>query len=137
MNHETIGLEFPGNEVDEGEGLAESGIETYRNAPYVGTARECGQNSADVRASSAAVRVSFDLIKIPPDDLPAIGQYQMAVELCLKKARRNKKEKEINFFSKAKSLLAADEIRILRISDYGTTGAKGPATEGKPWHSLV
>ena len=137
MNTEAIGLEFPGNEADEGEGLSESGIETYRNAPYVSTARECGQNSADVRASSEPVRVSFDLIEISLDDLPSAKQYRMAVELCLKKAKRNGKEKETTFFSRAKTILAAETIRVLRISDFGTTGAKGPATEGKPWHSLV
>ena len=37
------------NLADEDEGLSNASIETFRDAPFAGIARECGQNSLDAQ----------------------------------------------------------------------------------------
>src|SRR5690606_29721587 len=60
-----------------------------------------------------------------------------AVEACLDKAKSSRNDKEIDFFSRAREVLTADRLKILRISDSNTKGLIGPAAPGTPFHSLV
>lgn len=130
------GLVFRDNNAGEEEGLGHPGIETYKDTRYPSVARECGQNTADASVSAPAI-LRFDLISIPRDKYPSHAQHLAAVTACLKKARKNKNEKEVDFFERAKKVLEAPKIKILRIADYNTTGLTGPAQRGTPFHALL
>lgn len=72
---DTIGLQFLDNDAGEHEGLGDAGIETYRDSPYASSARECGQNSRDA-GTAYPVTLSFDLLKVPAADIPALEDYK-------------------------------------------------------------
>lgn len=131
-----ISLHFLSNEADEDEGLGHAGIETFKDAPYAGTARECGQNSADAKIAKP-VRIDFDLIQIDLHDFPALGSFSSAIDCCLSKSKSTLDEKGIDFFERAKKLLSDQKIQVLRISDFNTAGLRGPSAPGTPFHSLV
>lgn len=131
-------LEFLKNDGGESEGLSDAGIETFRENPFAAVAREIGQNSKDAVANQdKPVRITFDLLEIPASEFPSIEEYRKVVSLCHKKSCQNKKDKEIEFFKNARNVLSNKTIRILKISDYNTTGVKGPCTEGNPFHTLA
>ncbi len=133
-----IGLAFLPNPGGDAEGLSDAGVETFRDKPFAAVARETGQNSRDARAkASEPVRMTFDMVTIATDDFPDIESYRESVDLCLAKARRMKKEKDIGFFEQAKRALDSPEIRILRICDFNTKGVRGPCVEGQPFHTLA
>lgn len=129
-----LGFAFLPNPAEEDEGLGHAGIQTYRNDPYAGTARETGQNSRDV-PESLPVKIRYDLLAVDRGDIPAIDELQSIVELCL--AQSADKEKEKGFFSQALRVVKAESFKVLRIADSNTTGAAGPSVKGKPFHSLL
>ncbi len=135
-DHTTFGLQFLSNEANEDEGLGDAGIETYRDEPYAGTAREIGQNSRDA-FTALPVRISFDVIDVPFDQIPNIAKLKSTIDACLKKARNADDEKEIAFFEQANSVLATGPLKVLAISDSNTTGLTGPDVSGTAFHSLV
>lgn len=130
-------FEFPANDADESEGLGDAGIETFRDAPYASCAREAGQNSRDAKADSLAkpVRVTFDVLRVKPDDFPAHDRLASALRSCLEQARD---EKEKDFFTNALRVNSCATIPVLRIADYNTTGLTGPPDKtGTPFNSLL
>jgi len=130
---ETV-LEFLPNQAGESEGLGDAGIETFRDNPYASCARESGQNSADA-ATNRPVRMTFDVIDVPTNQFPGYSVLKDTVDKCLIAA---KQEKEIDFLSQAKELLSRPTIKVLRISDFNTTGLSGPSSvDGTPFHSLL
>lgn len=134
-------LRFIPNDADEGEGLSDAGIETYRDNPFPALARETAQNSRDahdmLRCPEDPVRVEIDRIEVPPTELPGIEDYSRIVRLCHETARTKGNKKEIDFFRQAEAVLSARRVPILRIADYNTFGLKGPCREGYPFHALV
>jgi hypothetical protein len=129
-------LLFLGNEAGEEEGLGHAGIETYKDAPYASVARECGQNSSDARAGTPVV-MRFDVLSISKEQYPLHKAQLAAIENCLRKAKSGKVAKDVDFFTRAKEVLSANEIVVLRISDENTKGLVGPAVPGTPFHSLT
>jgi hypothetical protein len=131
-----MSLHFLNNDADEDEGLADAGIETFRDAPFASVARECGQNSRDA-VEAMPVSLSFDLVKIDPRDFPDISAFRRALGSCARRAGDRSDVKEVQFFQQAAELADASHISALRISDESTTGLRGPCTPGNPFHSLV
>lgn len=129
-------LQFLPNDADEVEGLNDAGIETFRDNPYAGIARECGQNSNDA-ATSRPVAVSYDLISVPSAQIPGLGKLQQTVDACLRTARERGDEKTTDFFRQAKNVCKEKDIKCLRVSDQNTTGLIGPCRPGTPFHSLL
>jgi len=129
-------LSFLSDDADENDGLGDAGIETYKDAVYASIARESGQNSADACATKP-VRMSFDVIEIDCNELPALKKLSSTVEICLTQGIKEKDEKAIDFFKRAKDVLKADKIKVLRVADYNTKGLIGPSERGTPFHSLV
>lgn len=127
-------IEFLPNLAQEDEGLGHAGIQTYRNNPFAGVARETGQNSRDA-AKDLPVKITYDLLDVPIEDIPAFGSLSETINQCLKQSAG--KEKEVAFFQQAIRVISDSTIKVLRISDFNTVGAKGPATAGTPFHSLV
>ena len=133
-----IRLEFLPNVGGEAEGLSDGGIETFRENPFAAAARETGQNSRDARDDiNKPVKLTFDVVPLNSKDFPSIEQYREAAELCLNKSSAASKEKETGFFRNAFKALNAENIRILRISDFNTKGVRGPCKEGTPFHTLA
>jgi hypothetical protein len=136
-HNKSIALQFLSNESEEDEGLGHAGIETYRSKPYAGAARETGQNSRDA-AATTPVRLSFDVLEVPVSEVPALESLRVTVRRCLREANRDDREKERAFFTHATTLLEAGAIKVLRISDQNTKGARGPAAiKGTPFYSLT
>lgn len=131
-----IVLEFLPDAADEDEGLGDAGIETYKDAVYAGIAREAGQNSADARYNNP-VKMSFDVIKIKSKDFPEYDRFKDTIKVCLNEAIKEKNEKSIDFFKRAKEVLDGVDLDILRVSDFNTKGLVGPGIKGTPFHSLV
>ena len=129
-----IRLEFLPNEADEDEGVGHSGIETYTNDPYSAVARETGQNSRDA-AEELPVRIHYDVLEVARSEIPAIESLAESIALCFQQSVG--KKKETDFFSVAERTVKSSKIKILRISDFKTSGARGPAKKGNPFHSLV
>lgn len=129
-------LRFLSDDADENDGLGDAGIETYKDAIYASIARETGQNSADAWTAKP-VKMVFDVIEIDRNELPGLQKLSSTVEICLAQAVTEKDEKAIDFFKRAKDVLAADKIRVLRVADYNTKGLIGPSERGTPFHSLV
>lgn len=136
--NDDIGLAFLPNPGGDAEGLSDAGVETFRDKPFAAVARETGQNSRDARdKADEPVRMTFDTVEIASEEFPDIETYRSAAHLCLEKARKLKKEKDIGFFEQACRVLKAPKINALRISDHNTTGVRGPCVEGKPFHTLA
>lgn len=129
-------LQFLINAADEDEGISNAGIETFRDAPFAGIARECGQNSLDA-AESHPITLRFDLLNVPSETFPALEEYRATIEACVKRARDRENRNEYKFFTNARRILKQPTIRILRIADEGTTGLAGPCVQGTPFHALV
>jgi hypothetical protein len=134
LPHAGLHLEFLPNPAEEDEGLGHAGIETYRDEPYAGTARETGQNSRDAY-DNLPVRISFDVLDIPRGSIPAIDALQSIIETCLEQVAGQ--EKESAFFQQALKVVSGTVLKVLRIADFNTTGARGPSVKGTPFHSLL
>lgn len=135
--------EFPANDADEDEGLANAGIEFFRDAPYSGIARECGQNSLDAAQVDPAsgenvpVVLSFHRHEVPLSQIPGSSELTKAMHACFQRAQARKEDKELEFFDRALKLLKEQKIDVLQIADAGTRGLRGPSQQGKPFHALV
>lgn len=129
-------IEFEANESGTAVGLNDPGIETYLSEPCGSVARECGQNSLDA-AEGETVEVKFDSIEVPIQEIPCLDYFKDTIQSCLDKSKQKGIEKAVDFFENAKSLLNELKLWTLCISDFNTTGLKGPCEEGSPFHSLV
>lgn len=137
------GWQFPYNESREEEGLADAGIETFKDAPLSGIARENTQNSMDAAAirpeerGYKPVHVKFRLLQIDAADIPGLEQLRGSLEACLAKAKARKLKNDKTFFTNALVMANRKILPVLCIEDYETTGLKGPAEPGFPFHALV
>lgn len=132
----TAEFQFLPNDADELEGLGDAGIETFKDNPLAGLARECGQNSNDAAAGKPVI-LSFDVLDIARNDIPSVGQLQRAVETCLEETNQKKDEKVHDFFRVANQVLKKPTIKVIRVADKNTTGLIGPCKPGTPFHSLL
>jgi hypothetical protein len=139
----TLLWKFLRNEAGEDEGLADAGIETYRDAPFAGLARECGQNSIDAARHSGPdgnaerVIVRFWKETVPTETVPDIAGFRATIDACLSRARTRRDDKEIQFFERARRIVRAPDIDLLHVIDEGTTGLIGPCEPGTPYHALI
>jgi hypothetical protein len=133
------GLKFIGNPANEGEGISDAGIETYRKNPLHAVARETGQNSRDAadKNSNVPVVVEIQRVEINSAEIPNLAEYRKTVDACLREAEEEEDVKEISFFRQARELLSRPEIPVLKICDYNTTGLTGPCEKGNPFYALV
>lgn len=117
---------FPVNDGGEYHGIGDSGIDLFKGEPVKSLTREICQNSIDARANDTdPVRVEFQLTTVPLDRIPGherLKEYFMeAQQFCeqqdFAKAKR--------YFEKSIPILSRDEIPVLRISDFNTSGLPG------------
>src|SRR5699024_4809332 len=131
-----LGWQFPTNDSKEEEGLADAGIETFRSTPLTSIARESSQNSIDA-AEENKVKVIYRLKNIARKDIPNINELASSLNACLQKATSRSLSNEKIFFEKALETIKKETIPVLLVEDYGTTGLRGPAEPGNPFHALV
>lgn len=131
-----LGWQFPTNDSKEEEGLADAGIETFRSAPLTSIARESSQNSIDA-AEENKVKVIFRLKNIARKDIPNINELASSLNACLQKATSRSLSNDKIFFETALETIKKETIPVLLVEDYGTTGLRGPAEPGNPFHALV
>ena len=112
---------FPSNNNGKISGISEAGIETFRGKQLKSLAREICQNSLDAKeASKDKVIVEFELYEVSFKDDPRINGLKEYFKLAKEYWKEN--EKTIRFLEKAEKNFKKDKIRVLRISDYNTTG---------------
>lgn len=130
-------LTFLKNQAGEREGLADAGIETFRDAPYASCARESGQNARDAE-EALPVQMRFNVWHLDRGDFPAHADLVAALRACASNAESEGNEKEIEFFRNALEVAERDKIPVLEIADFNTRGLTGPPGEpGTPFHSLL
>jgi len=119
------------------QGLNDAGVENFQGAIDLYVSRECGQNTGDaVRGDMKTAKLEFDRLVMKAGDIPGFESLRTTLDSCLE--RWGTKEKEKEFFEKAVEIASQDDIPVLRISDYGTTGLTGDDTdETGRWFALV
>jgi hypothetical protein len=134
---EIMELRFPELNGGPVKGLNDAGVENFQGAIDHYLSRECGQNTADAPGDGVGtVRLEFSKLSMQPSDIPGFEQLRQTLDACLERWRDKKKEKE--FFDSAIAMANRDEIPVLRIADFGTTGLTGDDTdEGGRWVPLV
>ena len=132
-----MNLKYPELRGGTVQGLNDAGVENFQGAIDVYVSRECGQNTGDAPGTDVkTVRLEFERITMGPADIPAFFQLRETLSSCLD--RWKDKEKEREFFEQAVHLASKEEISVLRISDFGTTGLTGDdLDENGRWFALV
>jgi len=125
---------FPKGQFLTKSGLNDSGLETFLDNPLESLVRETIQNSLDAKSPYAKgpVRVKFEFFDRPIADMPGINSL---INDYIPKSKESWKRdsKEYEFLQTISNQLANESnIKILRISDYNTTGLN----EGN-WDALV
>ncbi|MHB8065879.1 MAG: hypothetical protein ACYDG2_25235 [Ruminiclostridium sp.] len=135
-----VGWNFPSNNHGQLMGISESGIETFRGAPYSFLAREICQNSLDAKRDvSKAVTVEFKKLYINNYNIPGYEQLKDALERCFIFWNERNNKKATDFFLKSCDVIHRENVCVLRISDFNTIGLRGSDKEYEitPWQSLV
>jgi len=128
-------LRFPPTGGGSDDGFSHPGIETFQGSLGHYIAREISQNTIDA-SSGGEVHLDFQLISIPTSSIPAADELRETYKRCADYFPKSIKARE--FSKNAQTLLAGDSIRVLRISDYGTTGLEGDDTDRESkWYALV
>lgn len=132
---------FVPNQNAADDGLNDAGIETFSADAQESNIREDIQNSIDqislfAKRNNLPVVVEFDDFTISSDEFPNSDQFKDILNKCLLSAGEDYNVKA--FFEQALSFMYKP-IRVLRISDFNTTGLKGAETgrKGDPWYSLI
>ncbi|MBZ9623244.1 hypothetical protein G9F71_010300 [Clostridium sp. FP2] len=134
-----IGWKFPLNNDGPITGISEAGVETFNGTPYKSLAREICQNSLDaVKDKTKPIRVEFSLLEHNSQKLDKREELSDAFKKCSEFWEQQKDKKTKNFFDKACRAIKKDAIRVLRISDFNTTGLDGADEQiNSNWCNLV
>lgn len=133
-----IGWSFPPNNHGQVVGLNDAGIETFKDDIFKSLAREVNQNSCDARDASGMgpVEVHFDCHEQPISIFPMSESFLATLDAC--KSYWSQDPRSSRFFQRATELLQSPTIRILRISDYNTTGLTGSKQDRHSnWLNLI
>ncbi|MDO4793675.1 MAG: hypothetical protein Q3993_05790 [Filifactor alocis] len=132
-----VGWKFPSNNNSEIIGIGEAGIETFKGSLFGSLAREICQNSLDARNDyEKPVRIDFILNCIDREYIPGIETLTDTMRSCKEFWKEN--SKTVKFFDKAQKVCQGSRIRVLRISDYNTTGLTGSdKLKSSAWQDLV
>lgn len=140
---EDINVVFPPLSGGEEAGFNDAGIEQFLRDQVQSLVREITQNSTDASITKdARVRVEFNLLEIPAENLPFIKGLHEHANACLEyvstEAKKGKEAKAIAFFKRAVKVTSQPKIRCLLIRDFNTTGLIGADDdESGKWHTLV
>jgi hypothetical protein len=114
-----IGWDFPSNNDGRIDGLNDSGIHHFTEAPIVSMTREVLQDSLDAKVKYPVI-VKFELYQLPIEKFPGIGEFIQIFEKA--KNTWSSHPETTNFFQKGIEVLQQSTIPVLAIRDYNTTG---------------
>ena len=131
---------FPKSMGGQGNGLTNTAISNFKSDDAV--PRETVQNVLDNKAVGdngepnvgVPAEVEFEVIDIPRESFPGIGQLTETFGFCKKMELDGVSDPEggvERFFNKAEEVLNGNSIRVLRIRDRKTTGLVGDDTDRK------
>lgn len=136
-------LKMPITESDSNTGINDGGIETYKNKPMLSLTKEELQNSTDGAQRPndipKKVIVEFNDFYLPTKDIPS---YDKLLEVYTREREYwddflENDKKAVKFFDNGIDILKGDKVRVLRISDFNTTGLLGVYGKSTPWKNLV
>jgi hypothetical protein len=135
---QSVGFRFPYDQSDQWDGFNDSGIEHFSGNPYVHLGREVVQNTIDARqeATSAPAHIIIQVIEASTSSIPDVEALRDTMAAC-RLAAQNESEKAQIFFDNAIELLTKSKMTVLKISDYNTTGVRGPCENGTPYYALL
>lgn len=120
------------------EGISDSGIETFRGNPIMALAREICQNSLDAGVADKTVKIEFSLDYIKRNEFPDADNFRIILQKCKNAWSKGNYIKTIDFIDEAIQIIDSNEIPVLRISDFNTTGLRGSnETSDTDWFNLV
>lgn len=135
----TIGWIFPKNNNGPITGIGEAGVETFKGSPFDSLAREICQNSLDAKLNNnEPVVVEFSEFKLSRNKLNSVDQLMDAFIRSIDFWKGLNDRKTVEFFKNAIQIIDKEEITVLRVSDFNTTGLTGSNQEyGTAWYNLV
>ncbi len=130
---------FPSNNNSGIEGLNDAGVETFSGKTYYSLGKEIIQNSLDASAfrGKKPVLVSFELIETDWTVLPGMEQFKDIINKCQEFWKPEQNQEPYKFFQNAEKLMNHKKVKILKVSDYNTTGLMDPGKERGIFNSLV
>lgn len=139
MNN-NIQWRFPSNNDGENRGFNDSGIEHFKDHIISSLAREICQNSLDaVNDEKKCVNVEFSLFEIPTEEIPGKDDLKDAFIRLQDYWQDMSDLKGKNICERAMYTLNQKTCKVLRISDFNTTGLTGIGGKDRlsAWYNLV
>ncbi len=131
--------DFPRAGTGNDSGVNDPAIQMFKRAGILDSlAREICQNSLDAKDKSlkddVPVKVKFEMINVSVKDYPMLSEYEEYVDNAIDYWRKktNCSEDIMSFLKSIKETLRKNEIPVLVISDYNTTGLRK-----EMWDTLV
>jgi hypothetical protein len=78
----------------------------------------------------------IQVIEVDTSSIPDLETLHSTLVAC-RLASENESEKAQIFFENAIELLSKTKVAVLKISDYNTTGVRGPCENGTPYYALL
>ncbi|MGN0950292.1 MAG: hypothetical protein ACI4OH_06060 [Mitsuokella sp.] len=128
---------FVNNNNGPEDGINDSAIETFSGNPFESLVRESIQNSLDQQCDeSQPVSMEFSTFQVSPTELPGVEEMKSILTRCVDYWQKDKSA--VDFFGQARDMLDQD-IQVMRISDFNTTGLVGAENgrKGTPWYNLI
>lgn len=124
---------FPSGKNLEMTSGSNAAIETFHDNPIYSLAREICQNSLDAKRDDVKgpVRVNFKVMEIDATDIPGYEELESTIIPKADKQWKDEKKTQV-LLNKMKKTLSGKKVKVLKISDYNTTGL-----EKRNWKSLI
>lgn len=136
------GWKFPLLDTGNEQGYTNGGIETFKGDLIDNLAREICQNSLDAKdlsKTSVPVIVEFGLKTLKKKEFDVFEGYKRCLDGCKKYWAGKSDPKLEKFLKMAENAISKDDISILVVSDYNTTGLTGSklGRAKTPWNALT
>ncbi|EOH92396.1 hypothetical protein UAW_03061 [Enterococcus haemoperoxidus ATCC BAA-382] len=127
---------FADNGKGQEEGFSSQGLTEFKRDHFTHVARENCQNSIDAKSkrNNGPIVIKFSVVEVLSNEIPGIDNLITHLNEC---ASYSENDDEENFFKKAIKHLTRNKVRVLKISDYGTTGLEGIGVPKSSWNALV
>lgn len=130
---------FPINDSGGIRGINDTGVAMFRGNPLSSLAREICQNSLDAAISDKEpVKVQFKMFTIKTDEIYGMKDLKETFLKCKDFWGDQVNGETVKFFNNAITVSNRPECRIMRISDFNTTGLLGSEAKiNTDWTNLT
>ena len=123
-------------------GVNNAGIGVFKKKPYIGVAKEILQNDIDAKNPKVKgpAKAVFEVIKVAKKDIPGAHRLSEVIKKCHEYYHDGDDGQKMAVLEQAAKdfLDSENDIPVLKISDYNTTGLTGiHAEKGTNWTGLV